>query len=159
MTKDIYTLPVVMWIVLSTLESVSYPSLPGRFIGFPSDFVNYLILICLVILYFITRNIRKSERRFVFLYIGFSWSLFLMVIYRMGRIIERITYPGYVFKHFHVNMNSLLLLSPYFLAFFLLIFFEGKLQRVYRLFLSLVTHLIKHMLSPTLIELFKEINE
>lgn len=159
MSEDIYFVPVVLWILTSALETINYPTLPERFIGFPSVFLNNIPLILLFFCFVISRKFRKSERSFTFLYLGFVWSVFLLSLYKMGGLLEDKLYSGYMYSHFHINLTSILSLHYYYLVFFLLLYLEGKFKILFLKIDSLLDLVVKRFLKKSVLEIYEEMDD
>lgn len=158
-SKDIYFVPVISWVVLSSLQTISYPLIFVRFIPLPASFTNNIIFIAIIFLFLISRNFKRSDRSYFFLFFGLGWSVALLFINRLSEVAEKIYYPGFIFEHFHVNLHSIVSLHYYYFLFFIILFSEKKFDPILKKIEIVADRLIRKFIRPTALEIYKEIND
>lgn len=157
--KDVYSFPIVLLMILSTIQAISNPLIFEKYLGLPAVFINNIPLIVIICLFIISRNFKKSERSFIFLYIGLAWFIFLLLLYRLGGYWDAKYYGGYIYQYLHINTNSILALHHYYFLFCFLLLLEGKIQGLFEKAIKLLDIFIKKFIRPTLIEIYKELSD
>jgi hypothetical protein len=157
-SQDIYFIPVILWILISGFLTISQPIVFERIVGFPSFFTNNVLFVVLIFLFIISRNFKASDRDFSFLTLGFLWSLFLLLVYKVGGFLEARAGAGYMYHHFHINTNSILSLHNYYFLFLLLLLFEGRLKAPFKKLELLFNKFTKTFLQPLVLWIAEKIN-
>src|SRR2546430_1491589 len=132
-----YSFPVIIWIIITLIQVLTYPEILFRFIPIPAAFLNSLPVIAIFILVISGYKSRKeenvsqksqkihlSEVNYFITALGFTWSLLLLVFYFAGTLLDKILYDNFFYATFHLNLHSLHNLRFYSLAFLLFLYFE-----------------------------------
>lgn len=89
--------------LFSSVETFTYSGF------FTKHFHPFLVIVFVLVTIFSLSLFNKIYKSSLLRQVSFGLSLFLMFIYFISDILEKVIYPNYTFSHFHFHPNALLL--------------------------------------------------